>query len=328
MFFCIPGISSAEDFYKDKNLRLVVGFSPGGGFDTYSRVIARHMSAHIPGNPTIIVENMPGAGSLTAANHLYRVAKPDGLTIGNFIGVVLMGQVLGRPGTEFEGSKFEYIGAPVTDSSVCAFTKKSGITSFEKWMSAKTPVKLGGTAPGSTTDDYPNILRAALSLPIQIVSGYKGTAEIRLAAESGEVDGGCWGWSSIRSTWRTGIESGDVAVVLQLVPKPHPELPKVPLAIDFVRREEERQLIQAGIHDLAAATWLYMLPPGTPKERVHVLRKAFQETMKDPQFLGDATKSKLDIDFVSGDELEKIVNRLYKLNPSILAKLRSALLVK
>ena len=190
-----------EAFYKGKTVRIVVGFSAGGGFDTYSRAIARHMARHIPGNPTIIVENMPGAGSLIAANYLYKIAKPDGLTLGHFIGGLFLGQVLGQKGIEFDARKFEYVGAAATEHTVCALTKASGITSVEKWMAAGAPVKLGGVAPGSSTpDNAERTLKAALGLPIQVVTGYKGTADIRLAAEGGEVAGACWGWGSLQAT--------------------------------------------------------------------------------------------------------------------------------
>jgi tripartite-type tricarboxylate transporter receptor subunit TctC len=195
-------------------------------------------------------------------------------------------------------------------------------------MASKTPAKMGGTAPGSNTDDVPKILKAALGLPVQLVSGYKGTADIRLAIESGELAGGCWGWDSIRATWQKGIESGEAVVVLQTLPKAHPDLPKVPLAISFAKTEEARQLIQAGIHNVSDIIRPYVLTPGTPKERVQSLRKAFADTMKDPEFLEDAKKSKLDVDPINGDELEKTVHGLFKLNPSVVAKLKEALSAK
>jgi len=206
--------TSSHEFYKGKTLRIIVGSAAGGGFDTYSRVIARHIGKHLPGHPTIAVQNMPGAGQLIAANHLYRVAKPDGLTMGNFIGGLLLRQILGHPGIEFDGLKFEYVGVPLKDTWLCTLTKASGITIMEKWLGSKSPVKLGGTGPGANTDDIPAILKAALGLPIQLITGYKGTADIRLAAESGEVAGGCWSWDSIRATWSKALESGDVVVVM------------------------------------------------------------------------------------------------------------------
>jgi tripartite-type tricarboxylate transporter receptor subunit TctC len=315
-----------EPFYKGKTIRIIVGAAPGGGFDTYSRTIARHMGRHIPGNPTIIVENMPGAGFVIAVNHLYKVAKPDGLTIGNWIGTLVVSQVVGRKGLEFDVRKFEYIGSPVKNHDTCVLTKASGITNIEKWMGSKTPVKLGSTPPGSTTYENAAVLKEALGLPIQIVAGYKGTSEIRLAAEAGEVAGLCGlSWASAKSTWRRGLESGDAIVVLQNAPRPHPELSNVPLAINLAKTEEARKLIQVGIHDTGTMTYLYSLPPGTPKERVQMLRRAFQETMKDPEILAEAKKATLDLDPVSGEELERIIAAFFNLEPAIANKLKEVL---
>jgi tripartite-type tricarboxylate transporter receptor subunit TctC len=319
---------SATEFYKGKNIRIIVGFAAGGGFDTYSRVIARHMGRFIPGNPTISVENMTGAGSLIAANHVYRVTKPDGLTIGHFIGGLIMQQVMGGSGVEFDARKFEWIGVPVKENVVCALRRESGITNVESWLAAKSPVKLGGTAPGSTTDDVAKVLREALKLPIQLVSGYKGTADIRLAADGGELAGGCWAWESIKVTWRKALESKEVNVVLQAVPKPHPELPGIPLAMNFAKTEEAKKLIQAGIHDTQVFTRPYVLPPGTPKDRVQLLRKAFLDTLKDKEFLAEAEKTKLDVEPIPADEIEKVVSGLFKLEPALLAKLKDILTSK
>jgi tripartite-type tricarboxylate transporter receptor subunit TctC len=312
-------------FYEGKTVRIIVGFAAGGGFDTYTRAIARHLGRHIPGSPAIVVENMTGAGSLIAANHVYKVAKPDGLTVGHFIGGLLIGQVLGRPGAEFDARRFEYVGVPVKDKPVCVLTKASGTTTMEEWLAAKAPVKLGGTAPGSTTDDVPKILHAALGLPLQLVSGYKGTADIRLAAEGGEVHGGCWGWDSIRATWSQGLDAGDIVPVLQALPQPHPDLPTVPLAIDFAKTDEARQLIHTGIYDVSALVRPYVLPPGTPKERVQIMRQAFMETLQEAAFLDDARRAKLDIEPVPGDELEQVVARLFELPPTIVARLKQVL---
>ena len=318
-------VSAQDPFYKGKSIRLIVGFSAGGGFDTYSRAIARHIGKHIPGNPTVIVENMPGASSIISANHLYKIAKPDGLTIANFHGNQLVGQILGRQGIEFDARKFEWIGVPVQDNTVCALTKASGITSVEKWKEAKAPVKLGGVAPGDTSYDAARILKEAVDLPIQLVSGYKGTAEIRLAAETGEVAGGCWSWDSIKATWRKAIESGDALIVLQVLPKPHRDLPKIPLAIHLAKNETARLLIQSGIQDPSSITRPYALPPGTPKDRVQLLRKAFMDSLKDPEFLADAQKSRLEVDPLSGEELEKTVAGLFKLDSAVVGKLKEIL---
>ncbi|MBI2370268.1 MAG: hypothetical protein HYV08_08565 [Deltaproteobacteria bacterium] len=320
--------ATAAPFYQGKTIRFIVGFAAGGGFDTYTRAIARHIGRHIPGNPTTIVENKVGAGSLIAANFLYKASKPDGLTVGNFIGGLMLAQVLGRPGMEFDGRKFEWIGVPVKDSPVCALTTRSGITSADKWFAAKELVKLGGTAPGSTTDDVPRILKAAIGLPLRVIEGYGGTAKIRLAADAGEIDGGCWAWESIKVTWRKGLDTGDVVVVLQTTPERHPDLPLVPTAIELAKTEEARQLLQVGVHGPAAITRPYALPPGTPKERVQILRKAFMDTLKDPEFLTEAKKAKLDIDPVTGEQVAKIVASYHEMSPALLAKLKEILLPK
>jgi tripartite-type tricarboxylate transporter receptor subunit TctC len=267
------GHATTHDFYRGKVVRIFVGLAAGGGFDTYARVIGRHLGKHIPGHPTIVVENMVGAGGLIAANHLYKVAKPDGLTMGHFLGGLFLLQVFGKPGVEFDARKFEYVGVPVKDNPACAFIRASGITSIEKWLAAKTPVKVGAVAQGSPTDEVPKILAASIGVPVQIVSGYKGTSAIRLAAEGGEVVGGCWGWESIRATWRKGIEAGEVVVVLQTQPQPASDIPTVPLAMSFARTDEARRLIKVGIQDAGAITRPFVLSPGTPKERVQLLRK-------------------------------------------------------
>jgi tripartite-type tricarboxylate transporter receptor subunit TctC len=313
-----------ETFFRGKVIRIIVGFSPGGGFDTYSRTIARHLSKHIPGNPTIIVSNMPGAGSLILANHLYKAAQADGLTIGNWNGGLIMGQLLGQSGTDFDARRFEWIGAPVTISPVCLFSKSSGITSMEEWAASKRPVPVGTIGPGSNTHDVPKILTDALALPTQLVPGYKGFSEIRLAIESGEVAGGCPTWEATRGTWNA-VDTGEVVAVVQAVPKPAPGLADVPLAIKLAKTEEDRQLIQAGIHNVNALNRPYSLPPGTPKERVKILRNAFQATLKDPAFLADAKKSKLGVDPITGEELEEMVAALFKLSPQVVAKLKAAL---
>jgi tripartite-type tricarboxylate transporter receptor subunit TctC len=314
-------VSFAQDFYAGKTIKIVVGFPAGGGFDTYSRVMGRHIGKHIPGNPAVIVDNVTGAGSLIAANTIYKATKPDGLTIGNFIGNLISQQLFGGSGIEFDARKFEWIGVPVKDHVVCALTKASGITSVDAWMAAKTPVKLGGSAPGTTNDDVAKLLKAALGLPIQLVTGYKGTAPIKLAAESGEIDGSCWAWESIKVMWRQGLETGNANIVLQAVPKAVPDLPKVPLAIELAKTDEARKLIQVGIHDTSAITRPYALPPGTPKDRVQMLRRAFRETLKDKDFLAEAIKSKLDVDPVSGEEVEKTVAGLFKLDSATVAKM-------
>ncbi len=317
---------AAAPFYEGKTIRIIVGYSAGGGYDAYARVLSRHMGRHIPGNPTIIVENMTGAGSLISANHLYKVAKPDGLTIGHFNGGLFFNQVLGEQGIEFDAKKFQFIGAAVKEDCAFAFTKASGITSMEKWTASKAPVKMGGVGPGAyAPDNVIRIVKVALNLPIQLVSGYKGTADIRLACESGELAGTSWGWQSMRATWRKALDTGDVIVVLQTVPKPFPDLAKVPLAINLAKTEEARQLIELGIHSPSIFARPFVLPPGTPKDREQILSKALQDTLSDKEFLAETEKAKLDLAPVSSEELEKTVAGIFKMDAAMTAKMKDIL---
>ena len=317
--------SSQEQFYKGKNIRIIVGFSAGGGYDTYARLIARHMGKYIPGNPTVSVENMAGAGSMISANHIYKVAKPDGLTIGHFIGGLFLQQLLGKPGIEFDARRFEYIGVPAQDVFMLGLSKASGITTAEQLMAAKSPVKLGGVSTGSGTDDLPNILKATIGLPIQLVSGYKGTADIRLAFHSGEVQGVSNSWQSFRATWPKELESGQLVIVLQETLKPHPEVPKVPLAIDFAKTEEAKKLIRVILQVHGPTVRPFVLPPGTPKDRVQLLRKAFMEAMKDAELLAEANKARLEINPLDGTELARGVNEIFALDAALVARLKDIL---
>ena len=319
---CISS-ARAQDFYKGKTIHMVVATTPGGGFDAYSRAIARHMGKHIPGNPTFIVENMPGAGFLIGTNYLYNQAKPDGLTMGNWIGTLVLHQLIGRQGVEFGARKFEYIGAPINNHDLCLMSKASGITSADKWMASPTPVKMGATPPGSTPYDNAAVLKEATGLPMQLVSGYKGTAEIRLAIDAGEVAGLCGlAWASTKVTWRKQLESGEVKVILQNSAAPHPDLKDVPLAISLAKTDFGRKLIQVALHDVSAITYIYAFPPGTPKDRLQIFRKALQETLADPEFVAEAKKGNMELDPVSGEEIEKIVNGFFKTDPAIVNKLR------
>jgi tripartite-type tricarboxylate transporter receptor subunit TctC len=317
--------SEKEPFFKGKVIVIVVATSPGGGFDTYSRAIARHMGKYIPGNPTIIIQNRPGAGTLIGAKHVLR-AKRDGLTIGNFIGDLALAQLLGQRGMDFDIREFEWIGVPVKDNIVCALTKASGITSLDQWIASKTPVKLGGTGRLRITDNAALALKSVLGLPVKIVSGYGGTTQIRLAAERGELAGGCWQWESIKVTWRHALENGDVNVIIQLTSRPHPELPNVPLGTSLAKTKGDRMLLEAAVQTTTPITRLYALPPGTPEERVKILRKAFMETLRDPDFLAEAKKSQLDIDPGSGEEVKAAIEGLLNLDPAMVKKLKRILL--
>jgi tripartite-type tricarboxylate transporter receptor subunit TctC len=268
---------------------------------------------------------MPGAGFLIAANHVYKVAKPDGLTIGHFIGGLFLQQLLGKPGVEFEGVKFGFIGVPTQDNYVIGVSKKTGITGMDQWMSTKTVVKLGGVGAGSATDDIPKVLMATIGLPVQLVSGFKGTADVKLAYDSGEVQGVCNAWESFRATWPNQLQSGDLTIILNTTAKALPELPNVPLSINYAKTDEARKLIQALVHSVGPAARPYVLPPGTPKDRIATLQKAFMDVMKDPEFLADAKKAKLDINPLDGAELERNVKDVFNLDKALLPKAKEIL---
>jgi tripartite-type tricarboxylate transporter receptor subunit TctC len=326
-FILIPVITfGASSFYEGKTIRIIVGTSPGGGFDIYARILARHIGKHILGNPTIIVENMPGAGGMIAANYLYRIAKPNGLTIGHFNGTLLFDQVLGQEGAEFDSQKFEYIGSLAKVTAVCILSKVSGITNIDQWMNSKTSVKLGGVGLGNLApDNTPKILKVAVGLPIQLISGYKGTADIRLAVEGKEVAGCFLGWESAKATWRKDLETGNAFVILQAVPKPLPDLQRVPLAINLAKTDEARNLIEVGIHSNSIFARPFVLTPGTPKEQIQILRNALRDTLKNKEFLAETEKAKLELDPVTGEELGKAVFGLSKVDPVLLAKLKEIL---
>jgi tripartite-type tricarboxylate transporter receptor subunit TctC len=318
-------VFAQDSFYKGKSIRLIVGASAGGGYDTYSRTIARHMGKHITGNPVFVVENMPGAGFLISANYMYRVAKPDGLTVGHFSGGLFLQQLLGKPGIEFDANKFEYIGVPAQDSSVFGIAKSTGVTTLEQWLASKTPIKLGGVGPGSITDDIPKVLAATIGLPMQLVTGYKGTADIRLAFASGEIHGVCNSWESFKSTWSKELAAKELTVVAQALPKAHPELPSVPLVINYAKTDEARKLIRSIVHTAGPTARPYVLPPGTPKDRVEMMRKAFVDTLKDPEFLAEAKKANLDINPLDGNELERAVKDILNLEPALIPKAKEML---
>jgi tripartite-type tricarboxylate transporter receptor subunit TctC len=325
--FISGSAAAATDFYKGKTLSIQVGTTPGGGFDSYARALARHLGRHIPGNPSVIVENQPTAGGLMSANYVYKVAKPNGLTIGTFNGTLLFDQMLGQEGAEFDARKFQYIGALARVTPVCIVSKASGITDMDKWMRSTTPVKLGGLGPGNLApDNTPKILKAAIGLPIQLITGYRGTAEVRLAVNSKEVAGGFLGWESAKTTWRKDLDSGDAFVVLQAVPKPLPDLPKVPLAISYAKTDEARKLIEAGIHGCGAFSRPFVVAPATPKDRVQILRTAFEETLKDKDFLADCAKAKLDLDPLSAQELTLAVESVMRLDSTTMTKLKDLVL--
>ena len=330
IIFAVPLVSAAlgasvEEFYKGKTIQFVVGGSAGGGYDTYTRLIGRHFSQYVPGKPAVVVQNMPGAAMLIAANYIYNSAPRDGTYIGHWSGPLILQHMMGNPAVQFEGRKFGWLGMPTADSLICITTERSGIKTADEWRKAKTRVKLGAIGPGTSGTDDTKLLAAATGFPLQLIEGYKGTADIRVAAETGEVDGTCaFGWQSAKVTWANALKARQIHVVLQTTLEPHPELKGVPLAVNYANTEEGKKLLRiAG--DLYGKQRLYSLPPQVPEQRVRVLQKAFMDTMKDPQFLAEAEKAKLEIDPVDGPGIEKMVNGLYEIDPAIMKRVKQLL---
>jgi tripartite-type tricarboxylate transporter receptor subunit TctC len=320
--FTVSAPVLGQEFYKGKTLVFIVGAAPGGGFDTYTRIAARHIGKHIPGNPGTLVQNMPGAGNLIAANYIYNKAEPDGLTVGHFSGSMIFKHVLGDQGVMFDGRKFGWLGTPAPERHTCVLTEKSGVKTLEEWAVAKRPMKLGSLGPGNATSALPQLLRAVLGLPVSTVEGFKGTSEIRLAAESGEIDGACWGWDSIKVTWAKGVESGFVRPIIQTTIEPHPDLPTVPVAIQQVKTKEGQDLLRFGYQAYGPSAIAYSLPPGVAKDRLLILQQGFVATMKDPEFLAETKKANLVVSPIDGPTITKIVAELYTVEPKLLAKFR------
>lgn len=318
-------VSAQESFFKGKTVRIIVPFAAGGGYDIYSRIMGRHIGKYIQGNPLFVVENMTGAGGLIGMNHVFKVAKPDGLTIGTPIGTMFVDQLIGKPGIEFDGRKFEYIGAPAQDTQLLIVHKRTGIKSVEQWLAHPTPVKFGSTGPGSANESIPKIAKEALNLPLQVVSGYKGSSVIRLAFNGGEVDGVANAWESMVSTWPQELQNGDAVILLQAAGKRHPDLANVPLVIDYAKTDMGKKLVQGVINNFGATARPYVLTPGTPKARVEILRKAFTDTMKDPEFGAELKKAKLDLNPLDGVTLERNIKELFALDQSLIPKLTEIL---
>ena len=313
------------NFYEGKTVRVIVGLAAGGGYDLYARTLARHLGKHIAGNPAVVVDNMTGAGSIIAANYLYKIAKPDGLTIGHYLGGIALQQLLGKSGIEFDARRFRYIGVPAQDNFIIGVHKSTGITDVNTWIASKQMVKFGGIGPGAGSDDIPKILAATINLPAQVVSGYKGTADTRLAFNNGEVQATSNAWESTKSTWKNELNSGMLKVVLQANLKSHPELKNVPVSYEMAKTDEAKILMATVLRANSPTVRPFMAPPGTPEDRVQILRKAFLATMTDPELLADAKKANLDINPLDGAELEPNVRELFKVEPALVAKLKEIL---
>ena len=322
-----PITAKAQDSYKDKTLTFVVGYSPGGSFDLYARVIARHIGKHLPGNPTRIVENMTGAGGLIAANHLYNRVKPDGLTIGAWAAPLVLQHIMVNEAAQFDGRKFGYLGTPSPYDTVCTFNQQSGIVKMDDWINSKRPQKISAIGPGTSTSDIPKLLKAALNLPMDVIDGYKGGADARLAVESGEVDGYCGSWGTVETVWRSAYETKKIHAVVQASLKSQAKYKQVPLAISYAKTDEARDLLRVA-DNAHIIQFPFSVPPGMAPERLEMLQKAFIGTLKDPDLVAEAKRSQLDIDPIDGPTITKTLMGLYDLKPATIARLKDILLAK
>jgi len=309
----------AQDFYKDKTLRFIVGQAAGGGYDTYTRTIARHIGKHIPGSPSAVVENMTGAGSLVAANYLYNNAKPDGLTIANWNSAFVLNQALGDRNIKFDARKFGWIGAPSKGVPVFVIMGFAGVKNFDEMLKSGKAVKVGGTAPGSHSIDLPLMLNKMLGAKFNVVSGYQGTAQVRLAMQRREVDGDFTNWESVVATRRDMVDAkGDDRLLPLLIHSRlnDAEVKTIPLFTDVLGSDLNVATYRAYMSQMEYQRPL-TVAPGTPRERLEILRQAFKATLADPEFQAQAAKSKLDITLVSGEEAERIVGEVLAISSSV-----------
>ena len=316
------------DFYRGKTVRIIVGFSAGGGYDAYSRLIGRHLHKHIPGNPNVLVDNMAGAGSILAANHINNVAPKDGTVIGNISGQIILEQLFANPAVQYDMTKFRALGVPIGETYLLVVTRKPGVTRFEELLGPKGKQVVMGGIPGSTVEQAPIIMRDALGANLKVVSGYKGTSDIRLAIDSGEVDGLFNSWTSMKITSFDKIKSGEWLVLAQMGEEPIGDLPNsknIPTIPMVAKTPEQRQLLRFGIAAPNQFGKIYVLPPGTPAERVAALEAAFTKTFADKEFLAEADKGRLEIDPVSAQQAHELITEFMGMSPTVRGQLQKML---
>jgi tripartite-type tricarboxylate transporter receptor subunit TctC len=300
---------SVADFYRGKTITLTVGYSAGGGYDTYARILARHMGRHIPGNPTIVVQNAPGAGSMRAANTIYNVAPKDGTAIGMFGRGIALEPLIGTSPAQFDATRFLWLGSGTEEAAVVVIRAEAGIKTWADML--QKPFTVGGEGTGSDPDVYALMLKNVFGVKLKLVSGYPGTTEMALAVERGEVDGrASWSWTSLKSLKPDWIAQKKVAIPVQLNARTSPDLASIPLIGDFATTERQRQIVKLVISRQTMGR-PFMAPPGLPADRAAALRAAFDETMKDPEFIAEANARGQEVSPVSGKALDALIAELY-----------------
>jgi tripartite-type tricarboxylate transporter receptor subunit TctC len=328
---------SAQDqvaqFYKGRQINVIVGSSAGGGYDIYARLLSRHMPKYIPGNPAMVVSNMAGAGSNAAAAHIYNAAPKDGTVIGalqnSAVLDALLDALLGdTKRLRHDATKFVHLGSATIDHYVCIARADAEVKSFKDLLTQE--LIIGASQPGTSTRDFPAMLNNMTGSKIRLVSGYPGTREITLAIEKGEVKGLCgFSWSSLQAQRPDWLKSGFIRVIVQEHDKGHPDITKmgVPLAVDFARTPENRRVMEL-IYSSETFGRPYMMSPGVPADRVAALRKAFMETLRDPELLAEARRIGLVIDPISGEELQALAEKLFATPVAIVEQAKQALIYK
>jgi tripartite-type tricarboxylate transporter receptor subunit TctC len=310
------------DFYKGKTFALVVGHEVGTGFDIYARTLARHLGHHIPGNPVVVVQNMNGASGLTAANWLYNIAPKDGTVAATFVQSVPFEPLYGNAAARFVPAKLTWIGNLEESVGVCGVSKSSGIETFDD-LRAKQAI-FAGTGTTGPLGKASLAVKNLLGAKIRLVSGYSGSASVKLAMQRGEVAGICGlPMSTITSFWRDDFESGAFKPIIQLSGRKLPQLGGIPHVDDYVKSADDQQVFGLIFGTLALGR-VYVSPPGMPPERANALRAAFMATAKDPAFLDDAVKTQIDISPMTGVEVEAFVARLSASSPAVVERAKQA----
>jgi tripartite-type tricarboxylate transporter receptor subunit TctC len=324
---------STAQFFKGRQITVIVGSSAGGGYDIYARLLARHMPKYIPGNPGMVVTNMAGAGSNTAAAHLFNVAPKDGTAIGALQNSAVMDALLDAllgdaRRLRHDATKFVHLGSATTDHYVCIARSDAPVKTFKDALTQE--LLIGASQPGTSTRDYPAMLNNMTGAKIRQVTGYPGTREITLAIEKNEVQGLCgFSWSSLNAQRPDWVKSGFIRVIVQEHDKGHPDLNRmgVPVAVDFAKTPENRQIMEL-VYSSETFGRPYMLAPGVPADRVAALRKAFLETMRDSELLADAQRIGIAIDPISGDKLQALAANIFATPLPLVEKTKQALVYR
>lgn len=314
-FLLLPSLTTsyaqtATDFFRAKKVSMYIGYSVGGGYDVYARLVARHLGKHIPGNPSIVPTNMEGAGSIRLANWLYGPAPKDGTAIGTIGRGVPFDALLKRPGIQFDPRNFTWIGSANNEVSVCISWGTSGITKFEQLL--EKPLVVGAAGAAADDDQFPKVINGTLGTKMKVVTGYPGGNDVVLAMERGEVGGRCgMSWSSLKSTQPSWLSEKKINILAQLALSKHADLPQVPLILDLAQTEEQRKILRL-IFARQSLGRPFLAPPGVPEDRADILRRAFMATMTDPEFKAEAARSDLEIQPVSGKDIADLVSEIYK----------------